>query len=615
MQYVLTGTEVLLQNDDGLLTRLSPTQIWQQESTQTMPGNCTLASLGLSLNESLLNPYAILRESNKSPFGEIVICVKDFRGIEHELSEGHESDHVALDNQWFPLFENAIADIASALSDNSIEPYGGLDATSYLTCIREQEYFDWLKIRWKYNAKEWVMQDHKSYEPPAPAHFVANLFDYQEKGSNWLSMMAEHGAGMILGDGMGLGKTIQIIKAICDLLEKKPSARSLIICPTALVENWRREFAKFTLGIDVECHVGSDRTRNYRHILSPVVITTYDIARIDRSVLNQIPWDYVILDEAQFIKNPDSKRANAIKKINRRVGIAVTGTPFENHMTDIWSLMDFCLPGFLGSKAMFVARYQDEEDSAYELGEIIAPLLLRRRLSDIPNDLPELIKMPMPIALRKEEAEEYEARRRKYIENGFSLGAINHLIGDLSYLPGMQDGISELKYEYLNTVLEEVFSNSEKIIVFAERLLSIDNLEKRYGAFVPVFTLTGQTATSDRQTVIDEFSRVQGAAMLISNPTVGGAGLNITAANHVFHFSPQWNPAKFDQADARAHRHGQNKTVIAHYPFYAGTIEEYMWNKVATKRDLASMVTVGNKGDSDANDIIAALSLSPVIHV
>lgn len=612
MKYIRHGTEILLRNDNGSLTTLSPMEIWRNEEASDTDTDCTLASLGISLNETILESHAVLRESGESPFGEIVVTVKDLSGSEHVLPMAHRSDHVILDDQWYPLFEGSLAEIRDVLSKLSIPLYEGLDVASYLTCIRKPEALDRLQIRWKYDAKEWADRDYEAHEQLSPAHFVATLFDYQEKGSNWLSMMASYGTGMILGDGMGLGKTIQIIKAVCDLLERKPSARVLIICPTALIENWRREFAKFTLGVDVITHVGPNRTGDYRRIDSTVALTTYDTARIDRSILNQISWDLMVLDEAQFIKNPNSKRSNAIKSINRKVGIAVTGTPFENHMTDIWSLMDFCLPGYLGSKAAFDACYQDEEDSAYALGELIAPLLLRRKLSDIPNNLPDLIKLPMPIALASSEAEDYEARKNEYTDNGATLGAINRLINDLSYLPGSQRGISNLKYEYLDTVLEEVLANGEKIIVFAERLLSIDNLVNRYKDFTPIFTLTGQTSLSERQLVIDDFSDIQGAAMLISNPTVGGAGLNITAANHIFHFSPQWNPAKIDQADARAHRHGQKKTVITHYPYYAGTVEEYMWEKVSKKRDLASAVTVGNKGDSNANDIVAALNMSPM---
>ena len=239
--------------------------------------------------------------------------------------------------------------------------------------------------------------------------------------------------------------------------------------------------------------------------------------------------------------------------------------------------------------------------------------MLRRTLSDIPNDLPDIVRIPMPIELEATEAALYEERRKTYIEDGATLGAIGKLVTDLALKKEQDRGISDLKYEYLNLVCKDVFANNEKIIVFADKLKAIGELEKQYSKIVPTFSLTGEVPISNRQQIIDEYSSVDGPALLIVNPSVGGAGLNITAANHLLHFSPQWNPAKIDQADARAHRNGQHRTVFAHYPYYVGTIEEYMWEKVYFKRELSKRVVVGNKGEVSTNDIVDALNMSPVI--
>ena len=426
--------------------------------------------------------------------------------------------------------------------------------------------------------------------------------------------MRRREVGAILGDGMGLGKTIQIIKVVCDLLAENPNARALIICPSALIENWRREFEKFSTGIIPTTHIGPNRTGDYRRIEGQVVLTTYDVARIDSTVLSQISWDLLALDEAQAIKNPDSKRTKAVKSIGKRFGVAVTGTPFENHTTDIWSLVDFCLPGLLGTKDAFLNQYPDEESAAGRLGKLIAPIMLRRTLDDIPNDLPDLITIPIPMSLPREAAIEYERRKAAYAEKG-ALGAFGSLRNDLSIPPDDQNSICDLKYQYLANVLEEVVGRGEKIIVFVDRNAAIDGIESRMGKACPTFKLTGRTDTADRQKVIDDFSAIEGSSMLLCNPTVGGAGLNITAANHIFHFTPSWNPALIDQANARAHRRGQQKRVIVHFPYYTGTVEEYMWNKVESKRDLSEAAVIGNKGAGGDDELSLALSYSPLPNI
>lgn len=529
------------------------------------------------------------------------------------LGSGHFSDHVTSKNVWFPLNVGELDDILHAVKHAGAEIGVALNARQYMACVRDFCEHKWFICEYEFQAKEWALE-HAPLGRKPPAKFVGTLSDYQARGSDWLSMMRENGAGVVLGDSMGLGKTVQVIKTICDLLEDYPEGKTLVVCPSALAENWAREIEKFTCGLEYMIHRGANRSRNYRSYTASVMITTYDVARMDASVLSLVNWDLVVLDEAQSIKNPDSQRTKAIKQITRKASIAVTGTPFENHMTDIWSIFDFCMPGFLGTKSSFMARYADDDASASDLGRVIAPALLRRRLSDIPNDLPPILTVPMPISLEANEAEEYERRKALYTQQGSAFGAMGKLLTDLSAPRQSSDFLSNLKYDYLDTVVEEVADNEEKIIVFAERIATIGALESKYSHRCPVFVLNGSTPMALRQQTVDAFSAVAGAAILICNPTVGGAGLNITAANHVFHFSMQWNPAKIDQADARAHRRGQRKNVVVHYPFYASTIEEYMWNKISVKRELAAEVVVGNKAESDVNEIAMALSMSPVTH-
>ena len=611
MRWAIKDKELVCVDDENGITRLPAATIWkcfQGGNEDPLPD---LSETGIRCSAKYQAPQLRLVNTDDGPFGKLTLESKSHLGKVTKLSDGHKSDHIITNNTWSPLYEGALEEILLAVEDAGAEIGIALNARQYMTCIRDLYDYSWFICECEFKAKEWSAT-HTPLQRRPPAKFTATLMDYQVRGSDWLTMMRESGVGVVLGDGMGLGKTIQVIKTICDLLEDNPEAKTLVICPSALVENWAREIEKFTCGLEYMMHRGSDRSRNYRTYTASVMITTYDVARMDAGVLSLVDWDMVVLDEAQFIKNPNSQRARAIKSITRQTSIAVTGTPFENHMTDIWSLYDFCMPGFLGTVNMFTARYSDNEESASELGRVIAPTLLRRRLDDIPNDLPPIVTIPMPIALEPSEAEEYERRKQLYTQQGTAFGAIGNLLSDLAAPTYTENFLSNLKYEYLDAVVGEVIDYNEKIIVFAERRTTISALEDKYADRIPVYILNGSTPMDMRQQTIDEFSAVEGAAMLICNPTVGGAGLNITAANHVFHFSMQWNPAKIDQADARAHRRGQEKTVVVHYPFYASTIEEYMWDKVAKKRELAAEVVIGNKAESNADEVAQALSLSPI---
>lgn len=611
MRWIIDGHEMLLQNGNEGLEVIPAQAIWENEKSG---GAClpALSTVGLYRSRTVASLICRLEVSDESPFGELKLYFqKASGGPACALGASHRSNHLVCGHEWVPADEEQAKEVLDALDALSLQTGRGLSAKEYMACVRNLIDKSWYDQAFSYDAKLWADKSDVIFESKLPGTFTANLADYQVRGSDWLTMMAEQQLGMILGDGMGLGKTVQVIKTICDLLAEKEDGQVLIVCPSALIENWCREFSKFTTGFEIRRHVGTNRTGNFRLIRESVVLTTYDVVARDYAMLGLISWDYLVLDEAQYIKNPSAKRTKTLKEIPKRVGIAVTGTPFENHLTDIWSIVDFCLPGFLGTLSEFEARYGDDEGSARELGMIIRPLLLRRRLCDIPNNLPELQQIEMPIALEEMEAEDYEARKKIYIEEAGALGAISKLKADLSKYCTDPNFISVGKYDYLNTVVDEVISYGEKIIVFAETYASIGVIEHSYSDKLPVFVLTGQVAQEDRQEIIDQFSEVSGSAMLICNPVVGGAGLNITAANHVFHFACQWNPAKIDQADARAHRRGQTAPVTTHYPYYASTIEEFMWDRVQDKRGLSSQVVVGNDGEPDCGDLIGALSLDP----
>lgn len=455
----------------------------------------------------------------------------------------------------------------------------------------------------------------------------ATLFPYQESGCNWLSFMVNNHCGCILGDEMGLGKTLQIIALFGKYKETvNDSPKFLVICPVSLLENWKREIHKFYPSLSVLVHHGSNRTGNYMDLMGfDIVVMSYSNVQTDLSMLKMINWDIVAIDEAQNIKNPSAKRTRNIKLLNREVSIAVTGTPFENHMTDVWSIVDFVLPGFLGNLSQFEKTFSDSTASARRLEKFVSPIMIRRRVSQVAKDLPKRIDIPTPIRMTEEEAKFYDSERKIESEkldalNDFNIFTIQKLrqycTHPLVYNANIKekDPISiSTKYQRLCEILEEIFDAQEKAIVFTSFTemsnIIVRDITERFSVFVKA--INGSVEVNKRQAIIDEFSAVNGKALLVLNPKAAGAGLNITAANHVIHYNLEWNPAVEDQASARAYRRGQDKTVFVHRLYYTGTVEEIINEKIQKKRDISDIAIIGNSGSISRDELIKILKISP----
>ena len=352
---------------------------------------------------------------------------------------------------------------------------------------------------------------------------------------------------------------------------------------------------------------------------------SYSCAVTDAGLLSMTKWDLLVIDEAQNIKNPKAQRTKAIKEIACDIPIAVTGTPFENHMTDIWSLVDFIMPGFLGNLYQFEQTFADDIKSAIALEKLITPLLLRRRVKDVAKDLPERVDIPQSIVMSDEEAFLYEDNR--HIEEpheelkSMQLAKIQKLrtfcthpcVYNADYMGEDPTSIST-KYTRLCEILEEIFTSNEKVVIFTSFKRMIDLMHKDIRERFNVYTnyIDGSVDASERQKIIDEFTSVEGPGALILNPKAAGAGLNITCANHAIHYNLEWNPAIEDQASARVYRRGQNKTVFVHRLYYVDTIEEIINEKIQSKRRLSDNVIIGNSGTvTEQEYLIKALSASP----
>lgn len=456
-----------------------------------------------------------------------------------------------------------------------------------------------------------------------PAGVVASLYPYQVRGWQWLRFIISEDAGGILADEMGLGKTLQIISALRDSGSASAETEgSLVVAPGSLLENWAREINKFCPDLRAVKHHGSDRTGSPTDLRSPdVVITSYETAVRDLSLLRMIHWQTVVLDEAQNIRNPDTQRAKAVKQLRRQVSFAVTGTPIENRLRDLWSIMDFILPGYLGELSTFEAQYADNDDDASSLEPLISPVILRRRVQEVAQDLPPRIDIPEILELNEEEALAYEGVRAAiHREHGraatlVSLTRLRQFCAHPALLEEHSKVLEYSKFQRLSVLFGEIFSRREKALVFTAFTAMADRIVRMAQSEFGVLsaTIDGRLPIVDRQPLIDQFTTYQGPAVLALNPRAGGTGLNIAAANHVIQYNPEWNPAVEDQAAARAYRRGQERPVTIRRLIIAHTVEEVMDERLRRKRDVADSAIVGVRGEQDDyRDILAALTRSPL---
>lgn len=460
----------------------------------------------------------------------------------------------------------------------------------------------------------------------------ATLYPYQAKGVEWMRRTLKNTSGLILADEMGLGKTLQIIALL--LMDKPPeSAPALVVCPTSLIANWVREIGQFGPSLSIHVHRGPARTGVFRGLQqSNVVITTYDTMVNDIALFSAFEWSWVICDEAQAIKNPDSNRRKAIASIPRRKAIPMTGTPVENTLLDLWSLTDFAIPGLLGTRREFETGHPDSLEAAAELGRITDPVILRRRVSDVADDLPERIDIDLPLDLDEGLVDHYRAVREETLERYPVAGALvatlqlqlvcahpwlrqtrmEDIDGEFAELD-RSSGQSLMTPKMQRTIelLHEAFANGRKVIIFALFNRIGDLIREAAKGLPEAFwgAINGSTDQSDRQTIIDEFTAHDGPGCLILNPKAAGSGLNITAATIVIHYTPVWNPAIEAQASARAHRRGQTLPVTVYRLFYEDTVERVMLDRSAWKQELGNEIMP--LATRDREDIDRALAIQP----
>ncbi len=491
--------------------------------------------------------------------------------------------------------------------------------------VEQVEYEGWFK--------EWMDRfagQEKLAVLPPPEGLQASLRSYQQYGYSWLAFLRRWGLGACLADDMGLGKTVQTLALI--LREKEESGHLagpvLVVCPTSVVSNWAREVQHFTPGLTYLVHQGPDRLRDEAFVkharATDLVLTSYAVVRRDAALMQSVDWLGVVLDEAQNIKNSETLQAQAIRRLPAGFRLALTGTPVENRLSELWSIMQFLNPGYLGSRHNFrqkfalpIERYQDDE-ALQQLKGMASPFILRRVKTDptVIQDLPEKQEMKVYCHLTEEQATLYEAVvRQAMIEVGQAEGIerrgkvlgmlmqlkqiCNHPAQflhqvDESYRPEPAPETARSgKLARLTEMLEEALAVEDRVLIFTQfaemGFLLKNHLQERLG--VPALFLHGGTPAKNRPVMVERFQESKdGPPIFILSLKAGGTGLNLTRANHVFHFDRWWNPAVENQATDRAFRIGQKRNVQVHKFVCVGTMEEMIDDMIESKKALAESV-------------------------
>jgi superfamily II DNA or RNA helicase len=465
-------------------------------------------------------------------------------------------------------------------------------------------------------------QARKIEERQTPASFTGDLRPYQRRGHAWLHFLIDQGFGACLADDMGLGKTIQALAMILDWTERKVSdGPVLIVCPVSVLGNWRREIARFSPTLRAILHHGKGRPETLEEFQAccaqhHVILTSYNLLQRDAELFHARVWSGVILDEAQNIKNPTTQQSQAARNLRGNFRIALTGTPLENRPLDLWSIMDFLNQGLLSTRSNFMQTLehpivkQRSKSSASTLSRLVRPFVLRRLKTDpeIVSDLPEKTEQVVAARLTREQAVLYEAvvkKGLKEVENAQEgiqrRGAIlttllrlkqvcnhpAHYLADGSVLPARSG-----KLELMTEMLEEALEEGDRCLIFTQfkemGSLIKTHLEEILGG--NVLFLHGGVPQKDREEMVARFQAdaPDGPKIFVLSLKAGGTGLNLTAANRVFHYDRWWNPAVEDQATDRAFRIGQMRNVFVHKFVCTGTLEERIQTMLERKREVAN---------------------------
>ena len=591
--------------------------------------------LRLSISANVKSPK--MKATSGLSLGEIVqfdweVAIGDQRLTLQELESlaRLKAPLVRIRGQWVEISPEQIQAAVDFLSKKAPEKATAKDVVQLALGVKEVARGLQLE---KVKATGWVGSLLKQLESAAGfadlqpyRTFSGELRPYQMRGLSWLGFLSQWGMGACLADDMGLGKTVQTLALIHHYRNTNGKKPVLLVCPTTVVNNWQKEASRFTPDLPVMIHHGVGRNKGAgfkkeaaKHAM---VVSSYGLLHRDAKLFQDIQWSGLILDEAQNIKNPETQQARAARSLEADYRIALTGTPVENNVGDLWSIMEFLNPGFLGTQAQFKRKFfvpiQAERDlqAAERLKRITGPFVLRRLKADksIIADLPDKMEMKVYCPLTKEQASLYAAVVKETEEElkssegikrkGLVLATLSklkqvcnhpaHFLGDNSAIPGRSGKLARL-----TEMLEEVLGIGDRVLVFSQfaemgKLLQ-KHLQEMFGS--EVLFLYGGVTKQNRDRMVERFQdEGSGPSIFVLSLKAGGTGLNLTAANHVFHFDRWWNPAVENQATDRAFRIGQTKNVQVHKFVCAGTLEEKIDEMIENKKDIAEKVVGAGEG-------------------
>lgn len=478
--------------------------------------------------------------------------------------------------------------------------------------------------KWHQNRER--MQNAQKHSPSLPATLQAELRPYQMEGFQWLSRIAHWGMGACLADDMGLGKTIQALALILEHTEK---GATLVVAPTSVCYNWANECSRFAPNLKVIMHA-KERNPEVLKGIGPgeLLITSYGLLHQEIELLSAISWQTVILDEAQVIKNAQTKRSQAAHQLRGNIKLILTGTPIENRLSELWNLFRFINPGLLGSHESFSKRFvepieQHKDVAARQaLKKIILPFVLRRLKSQVLTDLPPRIEQTVLIPFEAEEMAFYEALRQNAIEKLTKMPSQEkkriHILAEITRLrracchPALvvqEIDIPGSKLKAAEQIIEELRENRHRALIFSQFVGHLDKVKSLLEEKGITYQyLDGATSIEERKKRVDAFQNGHGEFFLISLKA-GGTGLNLTAADYVIHMDPWWNPAVEDQASDRAHRFGQTRPVTIYRLIMEGSIEEKMVKLHQDKRGLVNDLLDGTdlSGKLSDEELLALL--------
>lgn len=610
--------------ESGLVTRLP--NWWQKRSKPQVQ-----VSIG-NTKQSMFNADTLLDFELDVVLGEHSLSPKE---IEQILDS--ESGLVLLKGQWVEVDKEKLQEalehwksVQSEVGEGGLSFVEGMRLLSGANQDLSSSEMDEETANWAYvQAGDWLVQILQKLREPEfikskqpGKELKATLRPYQAIGANWLHFLSELGLGACLADDMGLGKTIQVITLLLMRKKQKKSIPSLLILPASLLGNWKSELKTFAPslkplflhGAELSKKKCNDITSNPKEHLSniDIMITTYGMLRRQEWITEQ-SWDLVILDEAQAIKNSLSRQSKVVKSLKGKAKIALTGTPIENHMGDLWSLFDFLCPGLLGSSSRFKnfvnALGKQEEHNFAPLRKLVQPYILRRLKTDtsIITDLPDKTEMVKWCGLTKEQATLYnqsvkELSRSLAEEEGIKRRGLilayltrfkqicNHpsqLLGDGEYTPKKSG-----KFAQLREICEEIAARQEKVLVFTQ----FREMTEPLSIFLtevfnqPGLVIHGGIPVKQRKALIEKFQQETGYPFFVLSLKTAGTGLNLTRASHVIHFDRWWNPSVENQATDRAFRIGQKKNVLVHKFVCRGTLEEKINALINEKTKMAQDV-------------------------